>query len=141
LYDDRLLNHTRVYPGMPEVLDLLSLRMPLAVLTNKPLASTRRILTGLDLGRHFADDAVVGGDGPFPRKPDPAGLEHLTTRAGVPAVSTLLVGDSVIDLRTARAASTAICLARYGFGFEGFPQHELGRTDRLIDAPADLLAL
>jgi phosphoglycolate phosphatase len=126
---------------MHEVLDMLSLRGPLAVLTNKPLASTRRILAGLDLGRHFAGDAVVGGDGPFPRKPDPGGLEHLMTRAGVPAASTLLVGDSVIDFRTARAASTAICLARYGFGFEGFPRPELERVDRVIDAPADLLAL
>ena len=121
LYDQRLLNHTRPYPGMAEVLDVLGLRASLAVLTNKPLASTRRILAGLDLARHFAEDAVLGGDGPFPRKPDPAGLRHLSARADVPAESTLLVGDSLIDWRTARAASTPMCLARYGFGFEGFP--------------------
>ena len=39
----------------------------------------------------------------------------------MPADGTLLVGDSVVDWRTARAAATAICLARYGFGFDGFP--------------------
>ena len=141
LYDQRLLDHTRPYPGMLEVLDVLGLRATLAVLTNKPLASTRRILAGLDLARHFAEDAVVGGDGPFPRKPDPAGLRHLIARAKVPAESALLVGDSIIDWRTARAALTPMCLARYGFGYAGFPRHELGSADRQIDAPAELLAL
>lgn len=141
LYDQRLLDHTRPYPGMVEVLEVLGLRATLAVLTNKPLASTRRILEGLDLARHFADEAVVGGDGPFPRKPDPAGLRHLIARAKIPAESALLVGDSIIDWRTARAALTPMCLARYGFGYAGFPRHELGSADRQIDAPAELLAL
>jgi phosphoglycolate phosphatase len=141
LYDRRLLNHTRPYPGMAEVLGVLAMRATLAVLTNKGLASTRRILAGLDLSRHFAEDAVIGGDGPFPRKPDPAGLRHLSASANVPVESTLFVGDSLIDWRTARAASTPVCLARYGFGYERFPPHELGPTDRLIDAPAELLAL
>jgi phosphoglycolate phosphatase len=141
LYDQRLLNHTRPYPGMAHVLDALGMRAMLGVLTNKPLASTRRILAGLDLARHFAEDAVVGGDGPFPRKPDPAGLRHLSARANVAAESTLLVGDSLIDWRTARAALTPVCLARYGFGYEGFPRQELSPTDRLIDTPAELLAL
>ena len=54
-YDQRLLNHTRPYPGMADVLDVLGMRATLAVLTNKPLASTRRILEGLDLARHFAE--------------------------------------------------------------------------------------
>ena len=141
LYDQRLLNHTRPYPGMAEVLELLGLRARLAVLTNKPLASTRRILAGLDLARHFPDDAVVGGDGPFPRKPDPAGLHHLIAQACVSVESTLLVGDSIIDWRTARAALTPVCLARYGFGYAGFPRHELAPADREIDAPAELLTL
>ena len=141
LYDQRLLNHTRPYPGMAEVLEMLGLRARLAVLTNKPLASTRRILAELDLARHFPDDAVVGGDGPFPRKPDPAGLLHLIAQARVSVESTLLVGDSIIDWRTARAALTPVCLARYGFGYAGFPRHELAPEDREIDAPAELLTL
>jgi len=113
-YDQRLLHHTRPYAGMAEVLDVLGQHATLAVLTNKPLASTRRILAGLDLARHFADDAVLGGDGPLPRKPDPAGLRHLGARANVTGESTLLVGDSVIDWRTARAATLAAGIsARY----------------------------
>jgi phosphoglycolate phosphatase-like HAD superfamily hydrolase len=52
-----------------------------------------------------------------------------------------MVGDSVIDWRTARAAGTQICLARYGFGFEGFPLSELAASDRMIDQPMDLLTV
>jgi phosphoglycolate phosphatase len=141
LYDQRLLNHTQPYPGMPGILEILGLRAKLAVLTNKPIAATRRILAGLHLAQHFPDDAVIGGDGPFPRKPDPAGLRHLIDRAGVSVESALLVGDSVIDWRVARAASTPVCLARYGFGFENFPVEDIGPADRIVDAPADLLAL
>ena len=141
LYDERLLNHTRPYPGIPDVLEVLGLRAPLALLTNKPLASTQRILAGLGLARHIPEGAGIGGDGPFARKPDPSGLQHLTARARVAASSTLLVGDSLVDWRTARAAGTPICLARYGFGYEGFPREELGALDLQIDVPADLLAL
>ena len=141
LYEAHLLDHTRPYPGIPEALDALAARASLAVLTNKPLASTRRILAGLDLARRFGDEAIVGGDGPLPRKPDPAGLRHLMTRAGVASEFTLMVGDSAIDWRTARAASTRVCLVRYGFGFESVPVGQLGADDRLIDAPGDLLGL
>jgi len=141
IYDARLLKYTRPYPGMPEVLEMLGAHMPLAVLTNKPLGATRSILSGLGLARHFDDGAIVGGDGPLARKPDPAGLRHLVSRAGVSPAETLLVGDSIVDWRTARNASTPVCLARYGFGFEGFPLDEIDPADRVIDAPADLLAL
>jgi phosphoglycolate phosphatase len=141
LYDERLLEHTRPYDGVPGMLQIVSARARLALLTNKPLAATRRIVNGLELSRYFPDTATIGGDGPFPRKPDPAGLRHLTTSAAVPAERTLLVGDSVIDWRTARAGSTGMCVARYGFGFEGFPIDQLGPEDYVIDSPAALLAL
>ncbi|HEY3045013.1 MAG TPA: HAD-IA family hydrolase [Vicinamibacterales bacterium] len=141
IYDTRLLKHTRPYPQMPEVLEALGACTPLAVLTNKPLAATRSILSGLGLARHFDDEAIIGGDGPFARKPDPGGLRHLVSRAGVPSSAALLVGDSIIDWRAAKNASTGVCLARYGFGFEGFPVDELRPSDRFIDAPSDLLKL
>jgi phosphoglycolate phosphatase len=141
IYDRRLLDHTRPYPGVPAVLAALGSRAALAVLTNKPLVSTRRILDGLDLSRHFPDGAVVGGDGPFPRKPDPGGLRHLAAARSISLEDTLLVGDSVIDWRTARSAPASICLARYGFGFDGFPEEELSPADLVIDAPLDLLTL
>lgn len=141
IYETRLVEHTRPYPGIDDVLSALGGRAALGVLTNKPLAATRRLLDELNLARHFDVDAVIGGDGPFPRKPDPAGLLHLARAANVAPADTLMIGDSVIDWRTARNALTAICLVRYGFGFEGFAAGELGPDARAIDAPAELLAL
>jgi len=140
IYRERLLRHTRPYPRIPEVLADLAGRAELALLTNKPLAATKEILDGLDLARFFGP-AVVAGDGTFPRKPDPSGLLHLSRAAGVLPSATVLVGDSTIDWRTARAASTAICLARYGFGFESVSTADLEPADRLVDAPAELLSL
>src|SRR5262249_34705467 len=88
IYHGRLLMHTRPYPGIPEALDVLGARAALAVLTNKPRQPTLAILEGLDLARHFDPRAVVGGDGPFPRKPEPNGLRHLADLAGVETSST-----------------------------------------------------
>ena len=139
IYDDGLLNHTRPYAGILEVLDELSSRAALAVLTNKSIAATRRILTGLDLSRYFRPDCVVGGDGPFPRKPDPAGLAHLMASAGASPDATALVGDSVVDWRTASAADARVVLARYGFGWESVPTDRLGADAWVVDAPVDIL--
>jgi phosphoglycolate phosphatase len=141
IYGDHLLDHTRPYPGIPDALDRLRARAQLAVLTNKPLDSTRRILDGLALAEYFPRDAVLGGDGPFPRKPDPAGLRHLVDRAAVTPDAAVLVGDSAIDWRTAHAAAIAVCIVRYGFGFDGIRVDQLGVEDRVIDAPAELIDL
>lgn len=115
LYGERLLEHTRAYAGVDAVLAALALEYRLAVLTNKPLAATRTILDGLDLARHF--QWVLGGDGPLPRKPDPASLRFLMQQAGATTDATVMVGDSPIDLATARAAGTRVVLAAFGFGF------------------------
>jgi phosphoglycolate phosphatase len=140
VYNSRLLRFTKPYAGIPELLADLRARSTLAVLTNKPLAATRTILDGLDLSSFFGA-RILGGDGPLPRKPSPEGLEHLMADAGVGPATTLFVGDSVIDWRTAHAAGAASCVARYGFGFDGFPIDVLTDADRQIDHPADLLPL
>ncbi len=139
LYDDRLLAHTRAYEGIPELLDALNEdeRVMMAVLTNKPRNATRRILDGLGLSRHFKE--VLGGDGPFPRKPDPAALQHLIEAANATRETTMMVGDSRIDLQTARAAGTHVTLARYGFGFRFTPDELAGAL--IIDKPGELMAL
>jgi phosphoglycolate phosphatase len=116
LYDERLLDHTRPYEGIPELLAKLSRESRLAVLTNKPDRATRRILEGLGLAPFF--DFVLSGDLSWPRKPDPAGLLHAMETAGASVEDTLMVGDSRIDLETARAAGVRVCLVSYGFGFE-----------------------
>lgn len=135
LYDARLLDRTVAYEGIPEALDVLSRELPLSVLTNKPQRPSERILEGLELRRYFQQ--VVGGDSPFGRKPDPAALLHLARVANVAPGETLLVGDSPIDLATARRAGTLICLARYGFGYRFAPGDFTG-AELFIDRPADL---
>jgi phosphoglycolate phosphatase len=115
IYDERLLNHTRVYDGVAEVVRQARGRARLTVLTNKPTAPTERILAGLGLRDAF--DEVIGGDGPYRRKPDPAGLRAMMKAANTVPEDTLLVGDSAIDLETARRAEVCCCLVSYGFGF------------------------
>ena len=92
IYDQRLLNHTRLYDGIADVVRQARTHARLTVLTNKPIAPSERILAALGLRDAF--DEVVGGDGPFPRKPDPAALTAMMTSAGATAADTLLVGDS-----------------------------------------------
>jgi phosphoglycolate phosphatase len=114
IYGRRLLVHTRPYDGIPETVADLGRRSPLAVLTNKPAAFTGRLLDAFDLSRHFT--RVIGGDSPWGRKPDPAGLRALMQEYRSPATDTWLVGDSMIDVETARRAGTRMCIVLYGFG-------------------------
>jgi phosphoglycolate phosphatase len=131
IYDRRLLETTVPYDGVPEMLAMASRRGRLTVLTNKPLEPSIRILDALRLSVFF--DAVIGGDGPAGRKPDPAGLRALARGSS----HVLLVGDSPIDWETAQAAGCSLAWARYGFGsirFDGDPPD----TPFVLDAPADL---
>jgi phosphoglycolate phosphatase len=137
LYDERLLEHTAPYDGTVEMLAQLGKEMPLSVLTNKPQGPTERLLEGLRLRDYFKD--VVGGDTPLGRKPDPAGLLKLAASAGVAPEQTLMVGDSPVDLGTARNAGTGICLVRYGFGFRFAPADFRG-DELFADSPAELPA-
>lgn len=114
IYGRRLLGHTRPYAGIPEALATLGADVPLAVLTNKPGALTQRLLDAFDLSRHFRQ--VIGGDSRWGRKPDPAGLRALMQAGGAEADATWLVGDSMIDVETARRAGTRMCVVLYGFG-------------------------
>jgi phosphoglycolate phosphatase-like HAD superfamily hydrolase len=62
-------------------------------------------------------------------------------RGDVDPSATLLVGDSLVDWQTARRASAAACVARYGFGFDTLAARALCPDDRVIDEPAELLTL
>jgi len=114
IYDRRLLVHTKPYDGIEATVRALASSVRLAVLTNKPEAPSRRLLEAFDLASLFA--RVIGGDSGFARKPDPAGLEWLMRDAGVAPGGTWLVGDSMIDVETARRAGVKMCVALYGFG-------------------------
>ena len=136
IYDRRLLDHTVAYAGIREVLALAESRGPLAVLTNKALAPSLRILEALGLRGFFTE--VVGGDGPCPRKPHPAGLRALM--AGAPGQPAMMVGDSPADARTANAVGCGFVWARYGFGAAKFGDGP-PVTPHVLDHPRDLGAV
>jgi len=137
IYDARLLETTRLYDGIVAVLDGLDPLWNLAVLTNKPRHPAERVLDGLGIRRHFIE--VVGGDGPLPRKPDPAGLRSLRLHAGGGPM--VLVGDSPVDGETARRGGVPFVLAAYGFGATAFAAPPTAFVaERVADLPAVIAA-
>jgi phosphoglycolate phosphatase len=137
VYDGRLTHHTRPYEGIPRVLDeLRAHHIAMALLTNKPLEQSMKILDVFGLAKYF--EWVVGGDGPWPRKPAPDGVRFLMSQASAGPGETLLIGDSTVDLHTSRNAGVRICLARYGFGFADLPADELRGDESLVDTPAEI---
>ena len=109
-YEAHLLDHTRAYPGVEAL--LAGAGRMLAVHTNKPGVMARKILAGLGLLPRFA--AVTGGD-EAPRKPDPTGARELMVRLGAAPDETVFVGDSRVDVATARAAGVAFVAVTWGF--------------------------
>jgi phosphoglycolate phosphatase len=136
-YRAHALEHTQLYPGVREALAALSgAGYKLAVLTNKPVRISFDILGALGLAARFM--RVYGGDS-FPmKKPDPAGVRALMDEAGVSSAATLLVGDSSVDIRTARNAGVRSCGVAWGFQPEGF---ETDPPDLVIHHPSELVKL
>jgi len=126
-YRDHMLDNTRLYPGVKEGLDrLLESGAQMAVLTNKPVRFSRAIVEGLGLGGHFFQ--VYGGNSFEQKKPDPIGIEKLLEESGVSRERAIMVGDSGVDIRTARNAGVTACGVSYGFQPETF-----------IEEPPDLV--
>jgi phosphoglycolate phosphatase len=108
------LEYTTLYPGVRESLDRFGdAGKRMAVLTNKPTAMSRHILEGLDVSGHFFQ--IFGGDSFPEKKPHPIGVETLMQEAGVDRAHSMIVGDSGVDVATARNAGVACCGVTYGF--------------------------
>lgn len=137
-YAEALVVDTTLYEGVTEMLAHLAPHCRLALLTNKPGPHTRATLTLLELAHAFA--TVVGGGDGWPNKPAPGALCFLIDQAGVTPDRTLMVGDSWVDIATARAARCHAALAQYGFGAARLPR-DLALDDVLkIRAPLELVA-
>jgi phosphoglycolate phosphatase len=130
IYDRRLLDYTRPYGGIEDVVRTARERARVVVLTNKPLVPSARILEALGMRELFDD--VVGGDNALGRKPEPAALQALMRDSGADRTTTLMVGDSAIDHETARRAGVQACIVSYGFGFVNFPQDRLSSADWVV---------
>jgi phosphoglycolate phosphatase len=135
-YRTHMLDNTVAYPGVREGLDLLAGR-PMAVLTNKPVKFSRAIVEGLGLSRYFR--YVYGGNSFETKKPDPMGVQVLLRDLNAPPEDAMMVGDSDVDVRTARNAGIWACGVTYGLGVEGLranPPDVL--VDSLIELPSHL---
>jgi phosphoglycolate phosphatase len=133
-YREHKLDFTYAYDGVLEALAALkqfhdapgSVARAMAVLTNKPVRPARGICEGLGLAGYFTH--IYGGDS-FPvKKPDPLGLRTLMEETGAAPEETVMIGDSKVDVQTARNAGAWAVGCAFGFG----PQN-------LMEAPPDVV--
>jgi phosphoglycolate phosphatase len=135
-YGRHLLDNTRLYPGVLEMLARYQ-RFPLHVATNKPRNFTMAILEGLHLDGAFRK--VVGGDEPSARKPDPAHLEMALEGLTVKTDEVVVVGDSPNDILAAQALGAVAVGCTYGLVSPGLVRS--AKPDHVIDDIAELKAL
>ena len=123
-YRQHMLDHTVAYPGVREALDQLN-GLTLTVLTNKPVRFSQEILVGLGIADYFR--FVFGGNSFEKKKPDPIGVHAVMERLSCAPEQAMLVGDSEIDVLTARNARVWACGVTYGLG-----------SHRLSEYPPDI---
>ncbi len=131
-YRAHMLDNTVLYPGVREGLEQLA-KHSLAVLTNKPVRFSRAILEGLRIADYF--QFIYGGNSFERKKPDPAGVQVLLNDFGAAPREAMFVGDSDVDVRTARNAGTWSCGVTYGLGTEGMKDCP---PDMMIDSLTEL---
>jgi phosphoglycolate phosphatase len=112
-YDAHKLDYTRAYPGVRETLEQLR-GTPMAVLTNKPVNISVRILEGLRLAEFFK--VIYGGNSFTTKKPDPLGAKAILGEWRITAQEAAMVGDSEVDVQTARNAGMISAIVNFGFG-------------------------
>jgi phosphoglycolate phosphatase len=113
-YREHDLDCTTLYPGVKESLARLAAAgKQMAVLTNKPLRMSQHIVAGLGVADYFLK--VYGGNSFEFKKPNPIGIRTLIDITGIAAGRTLMVGDSSVDVQTARNAGVKCCGVTYGF--------------------------
>jgi phosphoglycolate phosphatase len=136
-YEEHKMDTTCAYPGIPDALAELSRKkVPMAVLTNKPVKISVRILDALGLASHFR--VIYGGNSFETKKPDPFGANKILNEFGAQPRETMIVGDSEVDVQTARNAGTIAAAVNYGFGVHDRTQHP---ADIYLDKLSDLVPL
>jgi phosphoglycolate phosphatase len=138
-YEAHKMDNTCAYPGVAEALEHLS-AMPMAVLTNKPERISVRILEALGLAKYFR--AIYGGNTFSTKKPDPLGVNTILREFSARSNEALLIGDSEVDVQTARNAGILAAIVNYGFGIHDRAAHPADLyLDRLLDIVPALTAM
>jgi len=140
-YREHKLDNTTLYPGVREALDAVRwiddnghrVERRFAVLSNKPVRPSSQILEGLGLRDRFVQ--VYGGNSFATKKPDPMGANALLAETGTPPEQAIIIGDSEIDVITARNAGTWSCGVNYGFRPDTL---KVVPPDVVIDHPREL---
>ncbi len=128
-YDANIAAESRPFPGAVAALETLqSAGARLAVCTNKRERLSHKLLAALGLDRYF--QAIAGRDTFAVAKPDPGHLTQVIVLAGGKLARAIMVGDSEVDLRTARSASVPVVLVSFGYAPQ--PPHEFA-PDAVID--------
>jgi phosphoglycolate phosphatase len=134
-YEAHKLDFTRPYDGISELLAGLKREgVRMAVLTNKPVRISGRILEGLGLRDYFV--RLYGGNSFEQKKPDPIGVQTLLHELQVEPESAVVVGDSAVDVRTARNAGVRCIGVTWGLQPESF---ETDPPDIMVDRPAEIM--
>ncbi|HLW75632.1 MAG TPA: HAD-IA family hydrolase [Bryobacteraceae bacterium] len=137
-YREHMLDSTKLYPGVREALDRLhAANVAMAVLTNKPVRFSVSLIAGLGLESHFF--RVYGGNSFEHKKPNPLGINRLRSETGADASETIMVGDSSVDIQTARNAGVKACGVIWGFRPETFAQFPPDFVIDQMGALADLV--
>lgn len=138
LYAENTYNRSILYPGVREGLDFLaSAGYPLGCVTNKAAQFTEPLLTHLGIRERFT--LVVSGDSLPRKKPDPMPLLHAADHFGVMPAEALMIGDSVSDVKAARAAGFGIVCMSYGYN-HGEDIRD-SNPDAVIDSMVELRGL
>jgi len=134
-YDAHKLDFTTEYPGVRETLEKLR-GLPMAVLTNKPVRVSKKILDGLGLATYFR--MVYGGNSFETKKPDPLGAKKILEELSAAPAEALMVGDSEVDVQTARNAGMISAIVNFGFGAH---DREMHPADIYLDRMEELVPL
>lgn len=133
-YAEHMLDRSALNEGVEEVLDYFRDRA-LAVITNKPISQTEKLLTGLAVRPRFR--TVLGGDSLAEKKPHPLPLRHFMEANGLEARETVIIGDGVNDVRAGKAAG--VLTVGVTFGVATGEEMAAERPDYIIDHMERLL--
>ena len=136
-YNLNCINKTRLYSGIPELLDVLTTQgIKLAVLSNKADSLTQKICA--KLLKKWKFEAIIGESDRFPRKPNPASALFIAERMGVKPSNICYIGDSDVDMKTAIAADFYPVGA--GWGFRTKEELLENGARQVIDHPTELIS-